>query len=79
MARAFASPQHHELRAFLAEKRRKAGLKQADLAKLLKRGQDYVSDIETGQKIVSVIELMEWAEALEFDARDAIPGARRAR
>jgi transcriptional regulator with XRE-family HTH domain len=72
MARTFASPRHDALRAYLAEKRRKAGLKQADLAKLLKRGQDYVSDIETGQKIVGVIELVEWAEAIGFDARDAI-------
>lgn len=72
MARAFTSPQHDELRAFLAEKRRKAGLKQADLAKRLKRSQDYVSDIETGQKIVSVVELMEWADVLQFDAREVI-------
>jgi transcriptional regulator with XRE-family HTH domain len=50
MARTFASPRHDALRAFLAEKRKAAGLKQADLAKLLKRGQDYVSDVETGQK-----------------------------
>jgi transcriptional regulator with XRE-family HTH domain len=72
MARAFSSPRHDELRAYLTEKRKKAGLKQADLAKLLKRGQDYVSDIETGQKVVSVVELMEWADAIGFDARDAI-------
>jgi transcriptional regulator with XRE-family HTH domain len=72
MARTFASPRHDALRAFLAEKRKKAGLKQVDLAKRLKRGQDYVSDVETGQKIVGAVELMEWAEAIGFDARDAI-------
>ena len=31
-----------------------------------------MSDVETGQKIVSVVELMEWAEAIGFDAREAI-------
>jgi transcriptional regulator with XRE-family HTH domain len=72
MARAFASPRHDALRAFLRQKRKAARLNQADLAKLLKRSQDYVSDIETGQKIVSVIELMELADAIGFDARDAI-------
>jgi transcriptional regulator with XRE-family HTH domain len=72
MARTFASPRHDALRAFLRERRKAARLKQSDLAELLKRGQDYVSDIETGQKVVSVIELMELAEALGFDAQEAI-------
>ena len=72
MARVFASPRHEALRAFLLEQRQRSGLRQVDLAKRLKRGQDYVSTVETGQKIVNVIELMEWAEALGFDPRDAI-------
>jgi transcriptional regulator with XRE-family HTH domain len=72
MARTFASPRHDALRAFLIEKRKAANLRQADLAKRLKRGQDYVSDVETGQKIVGAVELMEWAEAIGFDAREAI-------
>ncbi|MBI4273352.1 MAG: helix-turn-helix transcriptional regulator [Rhizobiales bacterium] len=72
MARTFASPRHHALRAFLAEKRKAAGLRQVDLADRLKRGQDYVSDVETGQKLMNVVELMEWAEAIGFDARDVI-------
>ncbi len=72
MARTFASPRHDALGAFLAGKRKAAGLRQADLAKRLKRRQDYVSDVETGQKILGAVELMEWAEAIGFDARDAI-------
>ena len=72
MARTFASPRHDALAALLAEKRQAAGLRQVDLAKRLKRSQDYVSDVETGQKILGVIELMEWADAIGFDARDAI-------
>jgi hypothetical protein len=47
-------------------------LRQVDLAKLLRRKQHYVSYVETGQKVVDVIELVEWAEAIGFDARDAI-------
>jgi transcriptional regulator with XRE-family HTH domain len=72
MARTFASPRHDALQAFLAERRKAAGLRQVDLAKRLKRGQDYISDVETGQKVIGVVELMEWAEAIGFDARDAI-------
>ena len=72
MARTFASPLHDALRTFLIEKRKAVGLRQIDLARRLKRGQDYVSDVETGQKLVGVVELIEWAEAIGFDARDAI-------
>jgi hypothetical protein len=31
-----------------------------------------MSYVETGQKLIEVVELMEWAEAIGFDARDAI-------
>ena len=72
MARTFDSARHEALRAFLVEKRDKSGLRQVDLAKRLKRHQDYISYVETGQKLVEVVELMEWAEALEFDAGEAI-------
>jgi transcriptional regulator with XRE-family HTH domain len=72
MARTFDSPRHDALRQFLAKKRKEAGLRQIDLAKRLKRRQDYVSYVETGQKLVEVLELMEWAEAVGFDAQDAI-------
>jgi transcriptional regulator with XRE-family HTH domain len=72
MARAFSSPQHDALRAFLAKKRTDAGLTQTAVARKLKRRQDYVSDIETGQKVVTVVELMEWAAALGFDPQTAI-------
>ena len=79
MARNLDSPRHDALRLFLVEKRKKAGLRQVDLAKLLKRRQDYVSYVETGQKQVEVVELMEWAEAIGFDPRDAIKALSKAR
>jgi transcriptional regulator with XRE-family HTH domain len=72
MARSLDSPRHEALRAFLVERRNKAGLRQVDLAKRLRRSQSYVTYVETGQKLVDVVELMQWAEAIGFDARDAI-------
>jgi transcriptional regulator with XRE-family HTH domain len=72
MARTFDSAKHEALRAFLIEKREKAGLRQIDLAKRMKRKQQYISYVETGQKLVEVVELMEWAEAIGFDPREAI-------
>ena len=72
MARAFASPRHEALRSFLVAQRKAAGLRQVDVAKRLKRGQDYISDVERGQKIVNVVELMEWADAIGFDPAEVI-------
>jgi transcriptional regulator with XRE-family HTH domain len=72
MARTFDSSRHEALRAFLVAQRKKSGLRQVDLAKLLKRRQDYVSYVETGQKLLEVVELMAWAEAIGFDPKDAI-------
>jgi transcriptional regulator with XRE-family HTH domain len=72
MARTLDSRRHEALRAFLVERRIKAGLRQIDLAKQLGRSKSYVSHIETGQKHVALIELMEWAEAIGFDPEEAI-------
>jgi transcriptional regulator with XRE-family HTH domain len=72
LVRTLDSPRHEALRAFLVECRDEAGLSQTDLAKRLRRSQSYVSYVETGQKLVDVVELMEWAEAIGFDAREAI-------
>jgi transcriptional regulator with XRE-family HTH domain len=66
------SPRQDALREFLVKKRKEAGLRQVDLAKRLKRRQDYISYVETGQKLVEVVEMMEWAEAIGFDPKDAI-------
>jgi transcriptional regulator with XRE-family HTH domain len=72
MTRTSDSPRQDALRQFLVKKRKEAGLRQVDLAKRLKRRQDYISYVETGQKLVEVVELMEWAEAIGFDPKDAI-------
>jgi transcriptional regulator with XRE-family HTH domain len=45
------------LLALLRELRREAGLTQADLARRLGRPQSLVSDIESGQRRVDVVEL----------------------
>jgi transcriptional regulator with XRE-family HTH domain len=72
MARSLASMRHQALRAFLAAKRKAAGLRQVDVAKRLKRGPRYVSDVETGRKTVGAVELLDWAEAIGFDPRETI-------
>jgi transcriptional regulator with XRE-family HTH domain len=72
MGRTLDSRRHEALRAFLVERRVEAGLRQVDLAKRLGRSQSYVTHIETGQKHVALLELIEWAEAIGFDPEEAI-------
>jgi len=38
----------------------------------LRRPQSYGTYVETGQKLVDVVERMDWAEAIGFDPREAI-------
>jgi hypothetical protein len=77
VGRALDSPRHEALRALLVERRTKAGLRQVDLAKRLKRRQDYISYVETGQKVVYVVEYLEWAEAIGFDPAQAMRKLRK--
>jgi transcriptional regulator with XRE-family HTH domain len=70
--RQLTSPQHEELRNLLIERRQRAKLKQADVAKLLGRPQSYVARVENGSHRVTVVELIEFGVALGFDPRAAV-------
>jgi transcriptional regulator with XRE-family HTH domain len=62
------TPRHDALRRLLIERRQRAGLTQTELAERLGRNQRYVSRIERGEHRVTVIDLVELAEAIGFDA-----------
>lgn len=72
MPRTIESQAHEKLRIFVVEKRREAGLTQHQLANRLKRSQSYVATIETGQRRIDVVELLELAKVLKFDPHEAI-------
>lgn len=72
MPRTLGSPRHQALRDFLIEKRKKAGLTQHQLSAKLRRPQSYIASIETGQRRVDVVELLDLAKALAFDVHTAI-------
>jgi transcriptional regulator with XRE-family HTH domain len=72
MSRTLQSPKHEALRAFLVEKRKKAGLTQADVADALGRHQSFVATVESGQRRIDVVELLEFAGAIGFDPHLAI-------
>jgi transcriptional regulator with XRE-family HTH domain len=72
MSRTLRSARHEALVALLVEKRREAGLTQAQVAKKLKRYQSYVAIVESGQRRIDVVEFLDFADAIGFDPRDAI-------
>jgi Helix-turn-helix domain len=72
MSRTLDARRHEALRVFLVERRKQAGLRQVDLAKRLRRSQSYVTHVETGQKRIALIELIDWAEAIGFDPEEAL-------
>jgi DNA-binding XRE family transcriptional regulator len=66
------SPRHEVLRKLIKLERVKAELSQEELAKRIGRGQTFVSAVERGQHRVSVLEFLELAEAIGFDAPAAL-------
>ena len=72
MAKSLGSSRHKALVELLIEKRLAAGLTQADLAERLGEYQSLVARLESGQRRVDVVEFLELARALEFDAANVI-------
>lgn len=70
--REIGSPRAEVLRRLIREKRRRAEMSQQQVADKIGRGQTFVSAVERGQHRVSVLELLELAEAIGFDPSAAI-------
>lgn len=72
MSRTLGSPRQEALVQFLIDKRKKAGLSQAQVATKLGRYQSFVATVESGQRRIDVVEFLDFADAIGFDAREAI-------
>ncbi len=72
MSKEIRSPQAVALAKLLKVKRVEADLTQRQLAERLGWDQSVISEIETGQRRVSVVELIALAKALDFDPAAAI-------
>jgi transcriptional regulator with XRE-family HTH domain len=53
-------------------RRKKAGLTQSEVAVKLGRYQSFVANIESGQRRIDVVELLDLGAAIGFDPREAI-------
>jgi transcriptional regulator with XRE-family HTH domain len=79
LATTLKSKRHGILVALLTDRRKAAGLTQAQLADRLGKSQSFIARLESGQRRVYVVELMELAEVLEFDPRKVVGAVRRLR
>ncbi|MCJ2057172.1 helix-turn-helix domain-containing protein [Methylobacterium sp. J-048] len=66
------SRRHRRLAELIARYRDAAGLKQSDVAKQLGRHQPFVSGIESGQRRVDLVELLDLAEVIGFDPHELL-------
>jgi len=62
MGKTIYSKSHRYIVEQLIKARKKAGLKQKDVAGKLKRTQSYISKMEAGQRRIDVVQLKELAE-----------------
>ena len=73
MSRDIHSPRHEAVRKFLKRKRQPPRCPRQNWPKRLDRPPAYVSAVETGQQRVTVVEFLDFADALGFDPRSAFP------
>nr|WP_312367159.1 helix-turn-helix transcriptional regulator [Ensifer sp.] len=72
VAKTLGTPRHKALIALLIEKREAAGLTQTELAAKLGEYQSFVARLESGQRRVDVVELLEIAAILRFNPNEAL-------
>lgn len=73
MSKTIYSKDHKHLVGQLKKARGEAGLDQKEAAGLLGRTQSYVSKIESGQRRIDVVQLMEFAKIYKKDLNFFIP------
>ena len=67
MPKTVNSPLQKKLAAMLVEQRKLVGLRQVDLAEKMGVYQSWVTHMESGQRRIDVIELIELGKVLKFD------------
>lgn len=68
MAKSLRSPRQERLRTLLIEARQTAELTQADVAQRLGKPQSFIAKYEGGERRLDVVEFLDLAKAIGFDA-----------
>jgi transcriptional regulator with XRE-family HTH domain len=77
LGKSLESARHKALVDLIVQKRKAAGMTQADLAARLGEYQSFIARLESGQRRVDVVEFLDLAEALGFDPIRAISALRK--
>jgi transcriptional regulator with XRE-family HTH domain len=77
--RTIRSKRHKRLIELVLAERKQAGIRQVQLAKKLKRSQTWIARVESGERRLDVIELIELAEAIGFDAPGMVEAVQKGR
>lgn len=72
MPKSIHSPRHLRLAELIGEKRKAAGMTQAQVAKAIGRHQPFIVNIEAAQRRVDVVELIALAEIIGFDPSEIL-------
>jgi transcriptional regulator with XRE-family HTH domain len=72
VSKTIRSAKHEALRTLIRDRRKAAGLTQAQLAKRLGRYQSYVAMIEGGELRIGLLEFLDLAKAIGFDPASAV-------
>ena len=67
-----ADQRHTALVALIIAKRKAAGLTQQQVADALGQYQSFIARLESGQRRIDVVELLDLAQILKFDAGKAL-------
>ena len=77
--RTIRNKRHKRLIELILAARKQAGIRQVQLAKKLKRSQTWIARLESGERRLDVIELIELAEAIGFDAPSMVEAVQKGR
>jgi transcriptional regulator with XRE-family HTH domain len=77
LPKTLGSKRHKALIGFLIERRKAAGMTQMQLADRLGESQSFIAYLESGQRRVDVVEFLDLAEVLGFDAGEALRAVRK--
>lgn len=68
MVETIRTKRHKRLIEALTAERKAAGIRQVELAKRLKHSQTWIARIESGERRIDVVEFLDLAEAIGFNA-----------
>jgi len=65
-------PRYEKLQCLLRDLRKQQGIRQQELAERLGRPQSYVSKLESGERNIDLIELVDFLTNLDLDVADCL-------